>query len=110
MAAGSEDDDDDDVLPVGEESAEEDPDQATVVPEADAQLDERFNINVAEDVDTEIDRASNYSCKCTLHEGGPCCRQFSPQQIAAGRMSFHEMSEGRLKCSNFCGNFHIMKI
>ena len=96
VAPGSEDDDDD-VLPVGEESSEEDPDQATVIPDTDAHLDGRFDVNAAEDVDTEIERASNFSCKCTLYEDGPYCRQFSPQQIAADRMGFLEMSEDRLK-------------
>ena len=97
VPSSSEDDDDDDVVPVGAESAEEDPDQATVVPDTDANLDGRCDVNVAENVDTEIERASNFLCKCTLYEDGPCCRQFSPQQIAAGRMGFLEMSEGRLK-------------
>ena len=97
VPSGSEDDDDDDVVPVDDESAEEDPDQAIVVPDTDDHLDGRFDINVAEDVDTEIDRASNISCKCTLYKDGPYCRQFSPQQIAASRMGFLEMSEGRLK-------------
>ena len=76
----------------------EDADRPTVVVDGaidDRRLAEQVESNVAERADTEVMRAEAFSCQCLSFEGGPCCRQFSSQEIADSRLNMKEMTEGR---------------
>ena len=80
------------------ESEDEDADRPTVVVDGaidDRRLAEQVESNVAERADTEVMRAEAFSCQCLSFEGGPCCRQFSSQEIADSRLNMKEMTEGR---------------
>ena len=58
------------------DSVAEDADRATVVVEAAATGRQVEEGNVAENADTEIERAEVFNCRCPLFEDGACCRQF----------------------------------
>ena len=80
------------------ESEDEDADRPTVVVDGavdDRRLAQQVESNVAERADTDIMRAEAFSCRCLSFEGGPCCRQFSSQEIADSRLNMKEMTEGR---------------
>ena len=77
------------------DSGAEDADRATVVVEAAAtgrQVEEEGN--VAENVDTELQRAEGFTCGCSLFEDGACYRQFSFAEIANSRIHMRDMTEG----------------
>ena len=73
----------------------EDDDRPTVVTDSFACVSDRVVDNVAESADTEVERAAAFSCGCTTYEDGPCCRQFSSQEIADSRFIMKEMTEGK---------------
>ena len=75
------------------DSGAEDADRATVVVEAAATGRQVEEGNVAENADTEIERAEVFNCRCPLFEDGACCRQFSFAEIANSRIHMRDITE-----------------
>ena len=77
------------------DSGDEDADRAPVVVEAaDTGRPVEEEGNVAENADTELERAEGFTCGCSLFEDGACCRQFSFAEIANSRIYMRDMSQG----------------
>ena len=78
------------------ESAEEDRDQVTVDTDSFERIREQLDGNVAENPDYELERVRGFACGCSSFDGGPCCRQFTDEEISDSRMNLKEMSVGKL--------------
>ena len=75
------------------ESAEEDVDRATVTTDSYEQVLDQLDGDVAEDEDDELEWAEKFNCRCNILDGGPCCRQFTPEEIVFSRLNMREMRE-----------------
>ena len=54
------------------ESGQEDVDRATVTTNSFEEVRDQLD---------ELERAENFNCRCTILDGRPCCRQFTPAEI-----------------------------